>query len=524
MKNINADYITRLFSVVLFAFLTIFGAFFFVYLVIYAHSLYSYLLAFSYLILMLISGFFNIFTAYAYYRSYFYYKYLDGIKRKISYSADKKSVQNKPSVAIVMSTFNEDTSVVKRNLQRLLKLNYPKEKLAFYLLDDSTEPTIITEMRSFCGKLGIKYIHRQKRRAYKAGALNNMLKYSKEDLIAYFDYDEYLVNLNFVQDLVPYFADKKLTYIQTEKSYAKGNFFSDTVALIDGFFFKFVQPARALDNTAIFAGSCGIIRRKHLVAMKGFPEYITEDSFFSFETDMNGYKSLYLPKVYALGKPITTFTELVRQQWRYNYGGTQFISYFAERLRHRNKERKVSRLSIVDYAMHGFGLNYISVIAIIFTIFSILVTFSQLPIVSVSISQLFQPSLINLDLEIFGMGVLFASVLMPMMLTKIYFGSFKKGIMFFFLTFALVFVRAKAAAAAVFKTSRKIVWDKDSINGNYGKFVYAFRNSLAESSFSLILMLLGAMAMVIGNLFGGFWLLWYAALYLMTPLMFYKYG
>ena len=517
MARFDVDYATRLFAVLLFVMLTIFGAIFFVYLLVYANGLYSYLLAFSYLALMLISGFFNIFTAYAYYKSYFYYKYLKNVKAHLAVT------HSKPSVAVVMSTFNEDTSIVKRNMLRLFKMRYPKDRVAFYILDDSTDRAKLEDIRVFSEEHGVKYIHRKERRAYKAGAMNNMLKYCREDLIAYFDYDEYLTNLDFMADIAPYFSDEKLTYVQTEKRYAKGNFFSDTVSLIDGFFFKFVQPARALNNTAIFAGSCGVIRRSHLQAMGGFPEYITEDSFFSFESDANGYKSLYLPKVYALGKPITTFTELVKQQWRYNYGGTQFIGYFMDNLRNRDKDRKFSKLSLVDYTMHGFGLNYISVIAIVFTVFSILVTFSQLPLTTIKISQLLQPSYVNFDLEIFGISVLFAAVLMPMVLTKIYFGSLKKGFMFFVLTFALAFVRAKAAVAATLNRGMKVVWEHSNLNGD-GKFTYMLRNSMTESSFSVLLLALGGLAVAIGNLFGGLWLLWYALLYLAAPLMFYKYG
>ena len=52
---------------------------------------------------------------------------------------------------------------------------------------------------------------------FKAGNLNNMLKHSKEEFIAVFDYDEYLTNKNFLTDLIPFFQDKKVGYVQTEK-------------------------------------------------------------------------------------------------------------------------------------------------------------------------------------------------------------------------------------------------------------------------------------------------------------------
>ena len=254
-SKINRDILMRLLTVLTFSLLTSFGIIFFLYLFFTASSFYTYILAFAYMALILFSGFFNIFTSYSYYRSYFYDEYLRKIKEKLL------PVTEKPTVAIVMTTFNENTAVVKRNLLQLMRLKYPRQQLRFYLLDDSTDKEKASEMELFSKQKRITYIHRDDRKDYKAGALNNMLKYSREKFIAIFDYDEHLVNFNFLNDLLPYFSDPKLSYIQTEKQYSKGNFFSDTVNLFDAFFFKFIQPSRALNNTAIFAGSCGMIRQ-----------------------------------------------------------------------------------------------------------------------------------------------------------------------------------------------------------------------------------------------------------------------
>ena len=43
---------------------------------------------------------------------------------------------------------------------------------------------------------------------------------------------------------------------------------------------------------------------------------VIEDTFFSFESDEKNFRSLYIPKVYALGRPLATFTALVKQQKR----------------------------------------------------------------------------------------------------------------------------------------------------------------------------------------------------------------
>ncbi len=516
MVAIKMDLMGRLFAVVIFTVLTVIGLGFSLYLIINADSTYSYLLAFLYLALSMVAGLFNTFTAYSYYRSYFYDRYLAGITKGL------RPPRRFPTVAVAVASYNEDPEVVERTIRKLRDLDYPEDRIRFYMLDDSTEKDKIRRVRGACSRLGYVYIHRKERKGFKAGALNNFMKGMKEEFLAVFDYDEYLTDPMFLRDLLPYFEDEKLSYIQTEKRYEKRSFFSDTVDLFDAFFFKFIQPSRALNNTAIFAGSCGLIRASSLRTIGGFPEYVIEDTFFSFESDMHGFKSLYVPKVYAYGKPISTFTELVKQQWRYNYGDTQFLGYFMKRSRNKGIRKRLSPLSNIDYMTHGFGLNYISVMLVLFTMVSILIVFSQFPVMHVTVQNMFSSAYIAFDLEILGIGALFISIIAPMLLTKMYFGSAKKGFMVFLLNFALAFIRAKAAIAAVFRKRYRVIWDRDNSIKSY-RFAYALRNSVAEVAFSVFLIALGGIAVSVNNFFGGMWLLWYGILYVSTLFMFYRY-
>ncbi len=508
----------RLLVVLLFVFLTLSGLVFSLYLIYFgAHTIYNYALAGLFIALSLVSGFFNIFIAYSYYRSSFYNEYLEGIKRYL------KPLARHPSVAVVMPVYNEDAKTVKRNMLRLRSLKYPGTLLHFYLLDDSTRQEIRDELSSFAASEGITYLHRDDRKGFKAGALNNMLKHSKEEYIALFDYDEYLTNTAFLEDLLPYFDDKKLSYIQTEKRYFKGTFFSDTVDLFDAFFFSFVQPSRALNNTAIFAGSCGLIRRSALDRIGGFPEYIIEDTFFSLESDMHNYTSIYLPKVYAYGKPITTFTDLVKQQWRYNYGDTQFMLYYMNRMKDPSI-KKQPLMSKIDYVTHGLGMNYVSIILIMFTIMSVLIIFSAVSPSQVTVRELVQAKYITTAMEILGISTFVMSILAPMALTKIHFKSMRKGFMVFMLNFSLSFVRTKAAIAASTNSNPRAGWAKGEESNMKNKIVHTLKTTMTETAFSSSLLVLGLFAFLLNNIYGAVWLLWYALLYSSTFVLFYKYG
>ncbi|MGC8572287.1 MAG: glycosyltransferase [Candidatus Micrarchaeia archaeon] len=509
----NKEIKIRLLTIALFIILSIAGVGFAIYLFYIANTVPLLILAISFMILSLIAAFFNIYASVWYFRSAFYDDYIKKI------AAGKKLPKPLPNVAIIIPTFNEDPKTVEANINELLKMNYPKNKLKFYIADDSTKPEVINEMKKFAQKHKIRFVHRDSRQGFKAGALNNILKISKESYIAIFDADEFLEDKNFVVDLLPYFNDEKVSFVQTEKRYRKGSFFSDSVDIFDGFFFKFIEPARALNNTAVFAGSCGIIRRSVLDEIGGFPEYVIEDTFFSFESSIRNLKSIYVPKVYARGEPIKTFTHLAKQQWRYNYGDTQFISYF---LKKRNNND--SPFSKLDYTTHGFGLNYISLMLILFTLVSVGTIFLDVPFAHIDITSFFTHNQVGLDLELLGLFAFTLSIFTPVLLTKIYFGSLKKGLMVFLLNFALAFVRTNAAFSAIIKKNPISVWSSFRTMKKNRDLLASIINAKTEIVFSAFLIFLAFIAFSESNLAGGFWLIGYSCLYLLTLVFFYIYG
>jgi cellulose synthase (UDP-forming) len=515
MKNkfFGDKFTLRIITVAIFILLAVAGLAFSLYLFLIAKNMYMYIVATAFAILSIISGFFNISASILYYRSYFYANYIENIRKKL------KPVTNYPNVAVAVPVYNEDPKTVEDTLVNLKKLDYPKSKVHYYLLDDSTKEDTRSELKRIAKENHFRYVHRENRKGFKAGALNNLVKDLKDEFIAIFDYDERLTNPNFLKDMVPYFQDPNLSYIQTEKTHRKSNLFADSINIFDGFFFKFIEPARALNNTAIFAGSCGMIRIAALKDIGGFPEYVIEDTFFSFKSDLYNYKSLYVPKVYALGKPIKKFTELVKQQWRYNYGDTQFLRYFFK----NRKDMRGSPISSMDYVTHGFGLNYISVILIMFTIVSIFIVFSAVPFVNLNVNQIFNVRYVGLDLEMFGSIALVLSFLAPVIMTKIYFNSIKKGFMVFALNFALAFARTKAAIAAITHMNPGVHWNRDNDSGG-SKLLFSVANTRVELAFATIIFVLSFFAARTNHISGGLWLMVYGFMYLFTTLFMYKYG
>lgn len=513
----SREFSTRIITVGVFFLLAISGIIFSLYLFYVSHTIYLYIVSTLFLLLSVFVGGFNIYASLFYFdRSYSYKEFFNKIKEK-PYESENK---NLPTVAIAIPVFNEDTKLVNMDMMSLTKINYPKDKIKFYLLDDSTDKNKRKKFEEFASKYNFSYIHRDDRFNFKAGALNNFMKYSKEEFLAIFDYDEELINKNYLLDLLPYFKDENLSYVQTKKDYFKtGRLFDDSCTIFDSLFFDLIEPARAIDNTAIFAGSCGIIRRKSLDEVGGFPASVVEDTFFSFNININNMKGYYIPKVYALGRSMTTFTNLAKQQWRYNYGGTQFLGYFL-----KNRKRVKSARENVEYFTHGFGLNYMSVMVLLFTVISALIVFSNLPFTHFNFYKILLDGTnsIYAYLEAFGMISLIMSFLAPVIITKVYFGSIKRGILFYLLNFGLVIIRTKAAIAAVFNLSPKMNWTKNK-NTKQNRLVYSIVNTKVELGFVSFLLLLSYISGVTKHFGGCLWLLGYGLLYLVTTILMYKY-
>ncbi len=511
MRLLDYGQAARFSTIPLVILLDIVGVGFAGYLLLISSNLYTAAIAMIFILLTVIATFFNTLAAFSYYDSYFYEKKFKEIE------ACMKPMQRYPTVAIAVPTYNEDPKMVERTIGKLMGMEYPRDRFKIYLLDDSTNEGIAAELREFSQQKGIAYVHRNDREGFKAGALNNMLKSSMEEFVAIFDADEYLVNRKFLLNLIPFFEDKKVGYVQTEKRYAKSNFFANSIDLFNGFFFSFVQTSRATHNTSTFAGSCGIVRRRALDDIDGFPEYIIEDTFLSFKQKIKKYKSVYIPRVYALGRPISKFSIFAKQQWRYNYGGTQFLGFY---LKNRNK-RHFKLTEHVDYISLGFGLNYLSIVLLLFTVLSILIVFADFPFNSYSLSMLNQVY-IKSYLEIFGIMALLLSFIAPILVSRIYFGSFSYGVMIFLLNFALTFIRTRAAIAATLHFSPMKGWAKGE-SQRLRRILAAFRNSMAEVVFSVVLFVLSIFAFMANNLSGGVWLVWYSLLYSSTFYFFYRY-
>jgi cellulose synthase (UDP-forming) len=85
-----------------------------------------------------------------------------------------------PTVDIFIPSYNEPLSVVRTTVFGALAIDWPKDKIKVYILDDGRRE----EFRLFCEEVGIEHITRTKNNHAKAGNINAALTNTNGEFVA----------------------------------------------------------------------------------------------------------------------------------------------------------------------------------------------------------------------------------------------------------------------------------------------------------------------------------------------------
>jgi Glycosyltransferases, probably involved in cell wall biogenesis len=116
-----------------------------------------------------------------------------------------------PTVDVYIPTYNEPLDVVRDTVLAAQCMDYPRDKIKIYLLDDGKR----SEFAVFAADVGVGYITRNDNAFAKAGNLNHAMKLTQGELICVFDCD-HVATRTFLQATVgPFLKDPKLALMQT---------------------------------------------------------------------------------------------------------------------------------------------------------------------------------------------------------------------------------------------------------------------------------------------------------------------
>ncbi len=234
-----------------------------------------------------------------------------------------------PRLTVQIPLYNE-LYVVRRVVEAVCRLDYPRDRLQIQVLDDSTDDTrdlvaeVVAEQRA--AGVDIEHVHRSVRRGYKAGALADGMASATGELIAVFDAD-FMPKPDFALRLVHYFTDPRVGMVQARWGHLNRNhsFFTRAQALLLDGHFVIEHTARNRSGRFFnFNGTAGIWRRTCIEEAGGWAhDTLAEDVDLSYRAQLRGWQFVFVPEVIAPAELPLEMSAFKAQQHRWAKGAIQ---------------------------------------------------------------------------------------------------------------------------------------------------------------------------------------------------------
>ena len=234
-----------------------------------------------------------------------------------------------PPVTVQLPIFNE-MYVADRLIDAVCKLDYPRELLEIQVLDDSIDETRQIAEAAVCRHVAegidIRYLHRDERRGFKAGALEAGLKIARGQLVAVFDAD-FVPSPDFLRRTIPVFADPAVGMVQARWGHLNPDYSLLTriqSILLDGHFVLEHGSRYRAGLFFNFNGTAGVWRRAAIDSAGGWQhDTLTEDLDLSYRAQLVGWKFVFVQELESLGELPVEMNAFKTQQRRWAKGSVQ---------------------------------------------------------------------------------------------------------------------------------------------------------------------------------------------------------
>lgn len=265
-------------------------------------------------------------SAYGLHRWSIIYLFLRHIRRRVE---PKRTFTELPTVTVQLPLYNE-YYVIRRLLNAVAQLDYPREKLQVQVLDDSTDETAAIAADE-CARLratglDIVHIHRTDRTGFKAGALENGLRTATGEFIFILDAD-FVPQPDVLRQSIHYFTDEKIGMVQMRWGHLNRN--DSLLTRIQAMFLDghllLEQTARCRSGRFFnFNGTAGIWRRQAIEDAGGWEhDTLTEDLDLSYRSQLAGWKFEFLPDIVIPAELPPDMNGFKSQQHRWTKGSIQ---------------------------------------------------------------------------------------------------------------------------------------------------------------------------------------------------------
>ncbi|MBN2094313.1 MAG: glycosyltransferase family 2 protein [Candidatus Zambryskibacteria bacterium] len=238
--------------------------------------------------------------------------------RKKEKSTKTKIFKKLPSVSVIVPVWNEEKTVLK-TIFSLLNLNYPKNKLFIFIVDDGSTDKTWNVLQRFKNHKQIKIF--KKENGGKYTALNHALKYIDTDLVGCLDADSF-VHPEALQRIVSRFEDPEIMAVTPSiKVFEPKGFLGliQKAEYILGIFLR--KVLHNLDAIYITPGPLSIFRRSVFEKLGSYRHaHNTEDIEIAMRMQKNNMRISNAHNAYIYTVAPNNLKVLLKQRLRWVYG------------------------------------------------------------------------------------------------------------------------------------------------------------------------------------------------------------
>ena len=314
----------------------------------------------------LVLGLLAIYGVHRYFLVYLYMKHRNHVP------APSRALDPLPPVTVQLPIFNE-MYVVDRLIDAVCSLDYPRELLEIQVLDDSTDETREIAQAAVrwhvANGVDIRYLHRDHRRGFKAGALDAGLKIACGRFIAMFDAD-FVPPPDFLRRTIPLFGDSTVGMVQARWGHLNQDYSLLTKIqsmLLDGHFVLEHGGRNRAGRFFNFNGTAGVWRLEAIVSAGGWRhDTLTEDLDLSYRAQLHGWQFIFLQDLDVPAELPVEMNAFKSQQYRWAKGSVQTCRRLLPRIWRSKLPLKVK----VEAFFHlSANFNYLLMLAMSLLIF-----------------------------------------------------------------------------------------------------------------------------------------------------------
>ncbi len=235
-----------------------------------------------------------------------------------------------PKVSIHVPAYFEPPEMLKQTLDAVSRLDYPNFECVV-IINNTPDPEFWQPIQDHCRALGerFKFINAEKIEGFKAGALRIAMDRTAADaeIIGIIDAD-YVVQPDWLKDLVPVFTDARVGLVQAPQDHRDGDR-SLMHYIMNGEyagFFDIGMVQRNEANAIIVHGTMCLIRRAAMDMAGGWAgDTICEDTDLGLAIIEHGWLTHYTNQRYGHGLLPDTYEAFKKQRHRWAYGGFQIV-------------------------------------------------------------------------------------------------------------------------------------------------------------------------------------------------------